>query len=352
MSHLKGPDSEFSGRFKPFRPAHRPDSKLPPLVPPRSKRYGMVGTAFDYLFRFELQRLAPHAIGDRWIAEDAPDRIFHTKGGVSVAGPGLRLQKPDDSLFAQLPELAERAKTVIAAARDAVQDYGQQSAPSEDLRRSVAEHAVRLAWLDLVVRAGYLDRDFATAPDEDVEDVLGMLAATPFDRFVGTKPIILNPRFGQSSRALGGADADFIAGDLLVDIKVKSECGGLPAILYDQLLGYVLLSRIEHSKNPQLPEIRRAGFLFPRQGYVWNLDVAEWETMPGFSAFEAWFANFLEAEVHRREGQVQQVREQLRGPLSAAAPGASSGRKTSPSRTTGKVGRRQKGGRKRSRRGN
>lgn len=188
---------------------------MPLLAPPRSKRYSMVGTAFDYLFRFELQRLAPHVVAGRWIAEAAPDRIFQTSGSVSIGGTGLRIQQSDDSVFAQLPGLAERATAVISAAKDAVQDYARQLAPSEDTRRSVAEQAVRLARLDAVVRAGYLEPDFATAPDEDVEDILGMLAATPFDGFADANPIILNPTFGQSSRALGGADADFIAGDLL-----------------------------------------------------------------------------------------------------------------------------------------
>lgn len=206
---------------------------------------------------------------------------------VSNARRRQHRQHPDEPVFARQPELADRARAIIAAAKDAVVEYGHEASPSEASRRRVAEHAVRLAQLDPVVQAGYVDPDFATAPGENVEDILGMLAATPVSRFADTKPIILNPSFAQSSRALGGADADFIAGDLLVDIKAKSKSGGLPAILYDRLLGYVLLSRIERLSNPQRPEVRQAGLLFPRQGYLWTIDVAEWEAMPGFAASEA-----------------------------------------------------------------
>ena len=39
------------------------------LAPPLSKRYTLVGTAFDYLMRFYLKRLNPNAVTKQWIAE-------------------------------------------------------------------------------------------------------------------------------------------------------------------------------------------------------------------------------------------------------------------------------------------
>jgi hypothetical protein len=39
------------------------------LAPPLSNRYSLVGTAFDYLVRFYVERLNPYAITRRWIAE-------------------------------------------------------------------------------------------------------------------------------------------------------------------------------------------------------------------------------------------------------------------------------------------
>ena len=34
----------------------------PVLTEPRTKNYSLVGTAFDYLLRFEIKRRAPHAV--------------------------------------------------------------------------------------------------------------------------------------------------------------------------------------------------------------------------------------------------------------------------------------------------
>lgn len=309
-SLLKKRDSELSARFKAFRPGHRPDSKRPLLVPPRSKRYSMVGTAFDYLLRFELERCSSSVIAGQWVAELAPDLIFKRANGTQISGLGLSIHDPSDPLFCQLPGIATRATAVITAAKKSVRTYCGQREPSDKLRREVAEHAVRLARLDPIVRAGYLDKDFVIAPDEDVNDLLDMLEVTPFDRLLEQNPIILNPNFGKSSMALGGADADFIAGDLLIDIKVKSKSGGLPTVLFDQLLGYVLLCRAERLANPKLPDIRRAGLLFPRQGYLWTVNVDEWEALPGFEAFETWFRDFLNSELQSREDHRMQLRFQ------------------------------------------
>jgi hypothetical protein len=50
-----------------------------------------------------------------------------------------------------------------------------------------------------------------------------MLQIVPFDLLLDTKTVLVNPTFGESSLAVGGADADLIAGDLLVDFKVRTK---------------------------------------------------------------------------------------------------------------------------------
>lgn len=59
---------EVVAKVKPLRP--KPPRKIdaPLRAQPRSNRYTMIGTAFDYLLRFELQRRAPHAVVSRWIS--------------------------------------------------------------------------------------------------------------------------------------------------------------------------------------------------------------------------------------------------------------------------------------------
>ncbi len=87
-------DRAVREQIKPLRPT------LPRIIPaslqvePKSSRYSLVGTAFDYLLRFELQRRAPHAVTQPWVAEHAPDLIWdliwkEREGG----GSGLGLDR-------------------------------------------------------------------------------------------------------------------------------------------------------------------------------------------------------------------------------------------------------------------
>src|SRR6266702_6939121 len=52
------------------KPSIRRD--VPLLVPSNAPRPGEVGTAFDYLFRFYLQRINPHVAANQdWVADRA-----------------------------------------------------------------------------------------------------------------------------------------------------------------------------------------------------------------------------------------------------------------------------------------
>src|SRR5262245_53133581 len=65
----------------------RPRRIREPLkVAPKTKHYMLVGTAFDYLLRFELQRRAPHAKTRKWTAEYAPDLIYQQTNSAQACG--------------------------------------------------------------------------------------------------------------------------------------------------------------------------------------------------------------------------------------------------------------------------
>ncbi len=51
-----------AGRVRKKRITRADGQRIPVKVEPRTKNYSLVGAAFDYLLRFELQRRAPHAI--------------------------------------------------------------------------------------------------------------------------------------------------------------------------------------------------------------------------------------------------------------------------------------------------
>jgi hypothetical protein len=256
---------------------------VPLKVEPRSKRYMLVGTAFDYLLRFELQRRAPHAISERRVAESAP--------WVSV-GRDL-LMEADEEHYMPPEQVAERMRLLLDNAMAAVADYVKQKFPTAAKQTELAGHAIRLAKLDPVYRAGRLEPDFEEASPEDIQDLIDLLAVVPFDELLHDKLLLLNPNFRQTSLLVGGADADLIAGDLLVDFKTTKK-GEIEVGNLDQILGYLLLARKQRSVDPTFPVINRLGLYFCRHGYLWSLEASTWTSHPEFPGVEQWFFNRAE----------------------------------------------------------
>jgi hypothetical protein len=286
-SFLALPD--VTAAVKLLRPKLRRKIDVPMKAAPRSTRYTMVGTAFDYLLRFELQRRAPHAVAEEWVAELALGEIY---GGRPVEGKDAFVDPLGEFISTPhyLPpeELARRARAIVDGARSAVASYLKSMRPTRAQLSGLAAHAIRLAKLDQVYREYRLEPGFEEADAEDVEDLLGMLEIVPFDSLVHRKTMLLNPTFGESSMLVGGADVDLIAGDLLVDFKVTKQ-GEMQASHLDQLLGYSLLARRHRRHDPSFPEIKRVALYFGRHGLLWPLDVAVWTDHPDFPRVEEWF---------------------------------------------------------------
>ena len=218
-SFVEMPD--VRAKIKPLRP--KQPRKLNALirVEPRSKRYTLVGTAFDYLLRFELERRAPHAISKPWVAEAAPDIIWRKTDTGSIGMDLLMDAEPEQHLHPE--EVAERMRTLLENAKVAVAAYLKLKAPSIGEQAEIAAHAIRLGKLEPVLRASKLDPAFQEASAEDVQDLLDLLAIVPFSDLLHDKVLLLNPTFGQASSMVGGADGDLIAGDLLVDFKTTKK---------------------------------------------------------------------------------------------------------------------------------
>jgi len=277
--------AEVADRIKPFRPEVR-WSNFPLKVPRVYENPSLTGTAFNYLLRFDLQRRAPHAEQRKWVAEQVP----------TLLEPSVILGREADLAFlggkgAFIPtdELADRVGIVCERARAAVDAFAKASAPSPESLREIAAWAVRLAKIDGIYRRYKVDVTFEEAPSDLLEELIDLLAVVPFDRLIQPDRMLLNPTFGEASALVGSADADLIAGDMLLDFKTtkSSEVRGEHM---DQLFGYFLLNR-----RAGFPEIKRVGLYFSRYGRTRFGETAAWTERPDFEETERWF--FERAEV-------------------------------------------------------
>lgn len=248
---------------------------MPPLAttkelaaPPLTKNYSLVGTAFDYLLRFYVERLNPKSKTREWIAE-----------------AGALCDIEFDDCTVSLPEIVEKAKVSYG-------EYLRSGKIDDKFLRAV----ICLAQLDVIYRKGLLyggdDSYFKTLgkiDPKDIQDLRKLISLVQPEMFNAKKACILNQTFGRASELVGGADFDLVVDDALIEIKTTKDFE-VRREYFDQLVGYYILFRIGGINGlPKSHSIKRLGIYFSRHGYLWLFKVSDVVREKSFSKFVAWF---------------------------------------------------------------
>lgn len=231
------------------------------LAPARTNHYIIVGIAFDYLMRFYLQRLNPKTITRPWVAEHAIEGAEHNKS------------------------LLRKVTKIITEAKKAYSDYLK----SGIMGRNILNSAMLLAPLDLIYRSGHIDKNIGTVDNEDIKDLKKLISIVDPKLFKAKKLCILNPTFGEGSALVGGADADLVMDNILVEIKTI-KYWKLQRYHFNQIIGYYILSRIggingAHPRN----RIDRLGIYYSRYGELYTIPVKAVINERRLPSFIKWF---------------------------------------------------------------
>lgn len=229
-------------------------------APPQTQNFTLVGTAFDYLLRFHLERLNPNSITSTWIAEIA-----------------VEMTKTEPDLYLFLKERLESArKTHELFIKNGI------------LTDGIVTSSIFLAKLDPLYRAGYFDPALLDVNQGDVLDLNNLISVVDFSIFKSNHVSILNPSFGEASNLVGGADADFIIDDILIDIKTTKNLK-FDREYYNQLVGYYMLSKLGEIDGMNGRKIDKIGIYFSRHGLLHAVKVSNIENNPKFPSFVKWF---------------------------------------------------------------
>src|SRR5258708_8958771 len=151
-------ENDVKSWLKTNFPFKSPSLQPLPCIEPRTKRYAMIGTAFDYVFRFKLQHIHPHAVVKTWVAEHST---------------------PSDALAAIAKMYgvtsAEAVKQAVSRARMHHAAYIISGKMSDDLLHA----AIQLAQVDAFYRAGVLGIPFGVVDSEDINDLWPLYNAIP-----------------------------------------------------------------------------------------------------------------------------------------------------------------------------
>ncbi len=213
-------------------------------VPPRTRDACVLGFAFEWLLYFELSRRGRkpgiHKVMAKWSDQPAAVKL-----------------------------------------KSEAQDYLSRSRPTRQMKERLAFCIHRF------VLSGKFVRE--SESHQDAVEMVDLLALVPLDRLIHRDVLVFHPSFlcPLHDGIIDGIP-DLIAGDILLDIKTTNE-PGLPEYYLNQIVGYLILARLEQSRNPEFPAINRLGIYMSRHGHLWERPVSLWTENPIFIDVERWF---------------------------------------------------------------
>lgn len=244
--------------------------KNEPLAPPRTANYALVGTAFDYLFRFYLKKLNPKAKTSHWVAERVP------------------------ALLARDKKAQKKATKIVAEAKRTYRRYLKNGKIDLSLLKSV----LLLAGLDPIFRAGRGHDYIGKVDAQDVDDIRSLISLVDSKLFKGKTIVRLNPTFGEGSWLVGGGDADVLIDNMLIDIKTTKQLK-VRRDTYNQLIGYYTLAAIGGIDGvPPNHRIDKLAIYFSRFGELLTFDVSDVINAKSFPSFVKWFQNRADQYLH------------------------------------------------------
>jgi len=245
----------FADEFK------KPRGKIPGEIKaePVTNHYALIGTAFDYLMRFYLKHHYPEAIEKRWVAEIS-----------------CKLTEVN-------PSVHKKAVKNLKFAKDAYSKFLKNGVLNEDILKS----AILLAQLDPIYRAGYVDENMGIVDEDDIQDLRNLISLVNIEDFKADSYCLLNPTFNEGSILVGGADADIVIDNQLIDIKTTKKLE-ITREMFNQIIGYYVLGKIGgigREEKIDVSNINEIGFYFSRYGIKCMYkaeEIIDFNSLPNF----------------------------------------------------------------------
>lgn len=249
------------------------------LAPPLTENYSLVGTAFDYLLRFFIEYSYEQTISNKWVAENSLKLLE-----IMIEA----IQKQEERDVPKIKVIKECYNQVDNIILDAKKNHSEFLSNGQ-ITENLIESTILLAQADIIYRANIIDKNLGNINKDDVKDLRNLISLVNLENFKLKNICFLNPNFGKASNMVGGADADLIIDDTLIEIKTTKTLQ-MKREVYNQLIGYYTLYRIAGINGmSENNEIRKLGVYFSRHGYLHLYKIEDIISETKFPAFIGWF---------------------------------------------------------------
>ncbi|MGC9202917.1 MAG: hypothetical protein ACP5HX_09660 [Thermoproteota archaeon] len=288
---------DVQDKFEQEFPLPKFNLKKEILAPPLTNHYSLVGTAFDYLLRFYVKYINPQAITYAWVAEYAPQIFISLRGRLAIISKGdkvkIDMKKSVSTLSKEDRKTFMKILAILISAKKNYSVFLENGKISDKLIKST----LQLAQLDIIFRVGYVDENLGMVDERDVEDLKNLISLVKPEDFKANKVCALNPTFGKGSKLVGGADADILLDDTLIDIKTTKKLE-LERRTFNQLIGYYILFLIGGINNCSTCEVKRLGVYFSRYRELYTFSVKDVVNENKLPDFIEWFKERARKEFH------------------------------------------------------
>jgi hypothetical protein len=290
-SMLRDPDAKhirtwFRERFP--HPGFRERREI--IVCPRQQSgpySGELGIALDYLIRFNLERTNKRTCSSdgAWVAEYGYEVImraieFRKGKWFRIGANGEKRVRSEHFREFMLTEFQKAKTNHKKFVKDGI------------LTEALVRSSVFLAKLEIRWRSGIVDANIDSIEKDKIEELKDLYGIVPWESLKANQRCVLNPTFGKGSELIGGADADLVIDDMLVDIK-SSKKFKLERYALNQIIGYYLLSIIGGINGKKLPRIKHVGIYFARFGYLFQFPVSHYYDSKRFRLLAAEFSKLV-----------------------------------------------------------
>ncbi|MBQ19339.1 MAG: hypothetical protein CMD31_01160 [Flavobacteriales bacterium] len=248
-----------------------------------------IGGALDYLIRFHIEKINPKSIiKNKLIAQKSIELMYENYVDYYLDQPlTIKIIMLGEVTLPSVIEFTETLDIFVNAAEEVFSNYISGLSRIDD---NLIELSLFYAKAEEFYRSKKIPENLFHTDEEQIKELKKIFKLCLKNKVIINKKFdyILNPEFGNASKLVGGADADLIVNDMLIDIKTTKHFT-LERKDLNQILSYYILSLIDNKETT----INYIGIYYARFDYLLKIKIEDYYSKDEFQILKKEFVELI-----------------------------------------------------------